>query len=109
MKKIKFCGKSIDSDKIIFSDSIEFEKIDGLDDKQPYLKNNDGDWVRCNPDSIKQFMGYDGDGNEVYERDMLADNYGEVFTAYGSVTLENENLCTVVSDMGDTIFGYRLK
>ena len=71
MKEIKFRGRDIENNKIIFSKSIEFEKIGDLNGYQPYLRNDNGDWVRCYPESIVQLIGYDKNGAEVYEGDAL--------------------------------------
>ena len=61
MRKIKFRGKSKYSDKIIFGDlnhSSDGESI-FVDDEVVY------------PETVAQLVGYDADGNEVYEGDEL--------------------------------------
>ena len=77
---IKFRGIT-ENGKYIFSNSIEFEKIGGLSDYQPYLRDDNGDWVRCYPESISQLVGYDSDDNEIYEDDELIDSAGHEWTA----------------------------
>ena len=94
MKKIKFRGITEDG-KHIFSNSIEFEKIGGLSDYQPYLRNDTGDWVRCYPESIAQFVGYDADGKEVYEGDKVhgisGTMIGHTFTARRANVAQSTN------------------
>ena len=45
------------------------------------------------PESVAQLVGYDKDGNEVYEGDKLVNENGDVFTAYLSpIMLTDEGL-----------------
>lgn len=71
MRKIKFRGRDIENNKFIFSKSIEFEKISGLNGYQPYLCNDNGEWTRCYPESVAQFVGYDKNGAEIYSDDEV--------------------------------------
>lgn len=66
MRQIKFRGRLEESDKIIFFELGEVELVaDGL-----FSKRND-DYVV----DVKQFVGYDKNGAEVYEGDLLIDDY----------------------------------
>ena len=59
MQTIKFRGKSKYSDKIIFGDFNHGKENVYVDDEPVY------------PESVAQLVGYDADGNEVYEGDQL--------------------------------------
>ena len=66
MRQIKFRGRLEESDKIIFFELGEVELVaDGL-----FSKSFD-DYVV----DVKQFVGYDKNGAEVYEGDLLIDDY----------------------------------
>ena len=66
MRQIKFRGHLEESDKIIFFELGEVELVaDGL-----FSKRFD-DYVV----DVKQFVGYDKNGAEVYEGDLLIDDY----------------------------------
>ena len=67
--KIKFRGIAEDG-KNIFSDSIQFD-VDSKGREFCRLKDEFGNWLFVDPDSIAQFVGYDADGKEVYEGDIL--------------------------------------
>ena len=59
MRTIKFHGKSKYSGDIIFGDLIHV-------DENIYIENEP-----VYPESVAQLVGYDADGNEVYEGDQL--------------------------------------
>ena len=66
---IKFRGIAEDG-KHIFSNSIDFE-VDGKGREFCRLKDEFGNWIYVDPDSVAQFVGYDAEGKEVYEGDKL--------------------------------------
>ena len=79
MRPIKFRGKTFD-DEIETLETIEVE-----------------------PDSVAQLVGYDEDGNEVYEGDLL-----EGLTGTVSAVLDVE-ICGDRYSIGEKFFGYNLK
>ena len=79
MEKIKFRGVAEDG-KYIFSDSIDFE-VDGYDREFCRLKDEFGNWLFVNPNSVAQFVGWDANDNEVYEGDILTDQNSNQFIA----------------------------
>ena len=91
MRPIKFLGKRTDIDEFIIGEAVD---LGG---------NSIGCWVRVygdwelrwypvEPESIAQFVGYDKDGREVYEGDILVDKEGNGFTA--------RLVCRVLDDEG---------
>ena len=102
--KIKFRGMTEDG-KNIFSNSIQFD-VDSNGREFCRLKDKFGNWLFVDPNSIAQFVGYDMNGDEVYEGDMVKDDYGESFTADTVIGLENENCFKADYDTGSTIFSY---
>ena len=76
---IKFRGIAEDG-KNIFSDSIQFD-VDNKGREFCRLKDEFGNWLYVDPDSIAQLVGYDSDDNEIYEDDELIDSAGHEWTA----------------------------
>ena len=100
--KIKFRGITEDG-KYIFSDSIQFN-VDGKGREFCRLKDEFGNWLFVDPESVVQFIGYDADGNEIYEGDSLIDSDGfEHFAPLG--TMFEGNFYWV----GEKILNYKLK
>ena len=76
MKPIKFRWRTKDGE----TQFAQFEVFDG----KLYLKteeNNKPLATNVNPTSLSQFVGYDYDGNEIYESDEFNDKYGHTLTA----------------------------
>lgn len=57
---------------------MTFQLDDGEGD---YIVNDEGTARLAYPESIAQFVGYDKDGNEVYEGDVLQDELEQEYTA----------------------------
>ena len=68
MKTIKFRGRRLADDKLIHGDLIHF-------DGKPQILSEDimemGDTLNVDPETVVQLVGYDKNGNEVYEGDAL--------------------------------------
>lgn len=70
MRQIKFCGKTFEW-KFVYGDLIHDEK------GRTYIGNFDGgefNLEQVEPESVRQFLGYDGEGRELYEGDILEYN-----------------------------------
>lgn len=73
-RPIKFRGKDLKTGKIVYGDFArvcdEFciKVLRGPDVRE---------FVFVDPDSVAQFVGYDKDGNELYEGDPVRDENGE--------------------------------
>ena len=113
-KEIKFRGRSIHSGELVYGDLVHTDT--GAVNIRYIEKNFGGVAGRIaifvkevEPYSVAQLIGYDADGNEVYEGDTLFDNYGESQVADLSVGLIAEKSFDVACDAGDTLYGYRLK
>ena len=108
MRTFKFRGKSLRSGEKVFGSLVVSKLRDENYKEIAQIIDENGKIFEVDKDSVMQLVGYDADGNEVYETDMLVDNYGEEFGASADVGLENEKSFTVACGMGDTLFGYRL-
>ena len=76
MEKIKFRGKVCGLEKLVYGDL--------LNTAQPCIVPTKGNHspIPVEKDSIAQFVGYDADGNEVYEGDICkCEELGECFIA----------------------------
>ena len=76
MRKIKFRGRHIDTDDFVFGDLIHMSggRIGIIFDKRVAA-------VEVVPDSVAQFVGYDKNGREVYEGDVLITRSGFEYQA----------------------------
>ena len=90
MRPIKFRGKTFD-DKLVYGDLIHV-------DENIFI-----DITPVKPESVAQLVGYDDDGNEVYEGDLL-----EGLTGTVSAVLDVE-ICGDRYSIGEKFFGYNLK
>jgi len=70
---IKFCGKSTNTPNVVYGDLIHY-------DNSVCIKDAKGTWA-VYPDSIAQLIGFDIDGEEIYEGDILVDADNNTITA----------------------------
>ena len=70
MQTIKFRGVSTETGKVIYSKSIKFEE-DGKGRKFYWLMDEFGNWLEVDTESVRQFVGYDMNGEEIYIGDVL--------------------------------------
>lgn len=113
-KEIKFRGRSINSGELVYGDLVHTD-TEAVNIR--YIEKNfcgvAGRVVifvkEVEPYSVAQLIGYDADGNEVYEGDTLFDNYGKSEVADLVVGLITEESFNVACDAGDTLYGYRLE
>ena len=97
MKEIKFRGKTRDG-RIVFGDFIRLGE-------QVCIGN-----IFCNdevlPGSVAQLIGYDKDGNEVYEGDSLTDFEGNTCTL--SIGIMNDETDFISDNLGDNFSRLKL-
>lgn len=74
MKEIKFCGISINTNKMIYSETLSSGTIKRKKDCK-YLEINEK-WIGVIPESVGQLLGYDHNGNEIYSNSKLIDDEG---------------------------------
>ncbi len=86
-RPIKFRGKRVNNGEFVFGDLMHMtgNRIGIIFDKRVAA-------VEVDPDSVAQLVGYDHDGREVYEDDMLVDKLSNKFTA--------RLVCRVLDDEG---------
>ena len=101
--KIKFRGRGLKDKKLYYGSYVHTMPQSSF----PAILDNDGFYNEVDPESVTQFVGYDMNGDGVYEGDMVKDNYGESFSTAAYIGLESEKSFMIVCDVGDTIFGYR--
>ena len=75
--KIKFRGKGLKDKKLYYGSYVHTMSQSSF----PAILDNGGFYNEVDPDSIAQFVGYDVDGNEVYEGDKLVDSKDNEFIA----------------------------
>ena len=73
-RTIKFRGLGIDGE-IYYGDVYHTRKDVGIHDVEH------GSIYEVEPDSIAQLVGYDKDGNEIYEGDTVIDEFGHEVAA----------------------------
>ena len=74
MRKIKFRGRDAYG-KLHYGDL--WQRTDGM----ILFDHDETVWQRVHPESIAQFVGYDANGNEVYEGDVLQDELEQEYIA----------------------------
>lgn len=91
MKKIKFRGKTLNGGHYVYgafylcphTQDTPNDKGDALDYYDvPYIVDEEENYIWVYPDSVAQFVGYDKNGNEIYEGDKFNDKYGHTLTAH---------------------------
>lgn len=83
MRDIKFRGRVLDSNKIDGGKIVcGMLSICTLKDKTHWIYPLDGGWgFEVDPDSVAQLIGYDSNGAEVYEGDIVVDELTQEYTA----------------------------
>ena len=74
---IKFRGKRLDNGEYVYGDfvhSVPMSSFTGIIDEDGFVHE-------IKPDSQKQLVGYDSNGDEVYEDDPVVSSIGNVFVA----------------------------
>lgn len=83
MRPIKFRGRCIDNHLPDTGKMVVGCYFSGVYPKGEIhaIIDRDGDEFDVEPESVKQLVGYDADGNEVYEDDELVNEQGDTFIA----------------------------
>ena len=70
MRKIKFRGKRLDNGELIYGDLLHYGKYEVCIRSYSSPDKNSFSTLPIDSKSIAQFVGYDSDGNGVYEGDI---------------------------------------
>ena len=74
-RPIKFRGLGIDGETYFYGDLYQRRKEVGIH------RLEDGGIFEVKPETVAQFVGYDKNGGEVYEGDILVDDEGDYHIA----------------------------
>lgn len=74
---IRFRGKCVDTGEYVYGDFVHRGPLES----KPGIIDDEDFYNEIDPDSVAQLCGYDRDGNEVYEGDILVGTYNNEWTA----------------------------
>ena len=94
---IKFRGKSIKDNSLMYGDLMHYDEYISI----RYQVKGKFEFVSkpVYPDSVSQLVGYDANGEEIYEGDILCAPYGEIKNFSAGVAY----LQTMCDDFGTKI------
>ena len=101
-RTIKFRGRDIDTGEFVYAELGQIS----AEINDEYLSFITDDAHLVDTDSIAQFVGYDANGNEVYEGDTVIGDTGDKFTVHFHPLAVNDDDCI---DMLDGKFSFKLK
>ena len=105
--KIKFRGRGLKDKKLYYGSYVQTMPQSSF----PAILDNDGFYNEVDPESVAQFVGYDCNGDEVYEGDILEnDSGGEFKASLKSIitSLHNPCYCRYLEKLNHRKY-YRLK
>ena len=108
IKKIKFRGKSIETGEYVYSNSIKIDDEEQGRMIAVWLRDEFYNWLDVEPNSVVQLIGYDCNGNEVYDDDRLTDECGNKPYPKIFIDLETECSGSEIYDFGDKFIGWAL-
>ena len=111
MKLIKFRGKRLDNGELIYGDLLHYGKYEVCIRSYSSPDKNSFSTLPVDSKSISQFVGYDADGKEVYEDDVLENDSGKEFKASLKsiiTSLNNPCYCRYLENLNHRKY-YRLK
>ena len=94
MRSIKFRGRDVRTDEYVYGDFVHHGPLEN----KPGIIDGEDFYHEVDPDTVAQLVGYDANGNEVYEGDELTDNradiYGDKVTAILQPYIRHEKICS---------------
>lgn len=83
---IKFRGKDVDTDRYVYGDFVQGD--------YDFMFINNSNIYRVYPESVAQLIGYDADGNEIYEGDRIIFSGNKLVPFGGKILFEIAKLKT---------------
>lgn len=85
MRPIKFRGRDINTDEYRYGDFVRYVPMSSF----PGIVSEDGFVCEVAPDTIAQLVGYDKDGKEVYEGDIVVEEFVDGYVKENIARLES--------------------
>ena len=98
---IKFRGNDIGTGEYVYGKYLTCTHARSLEEKQTWIGDEDNDFHIIQEDSLARLVGYDRNGNEIYEGDIIVLWGCNYIAAINSVSVNEDNYLRLVSNFND--------